>query len=263
MVVAGLSLEPQAKVATVIKVSSSALIDRLLGVLRYAFQWKSFECCNLGPGNSVFNKKITLTQQKVEKVEVLLEYIVRGLQESVRGVNLTKLYKLLYFVDFGAFATTGKPIAGLDYLRFQFGPVPIGVRDILSYMVEAGKMKTETRNSKYGNHDVYETINPSNEQLNDLYEPAELVVVNQALDYFTSSYAKQLSQETHFHASWVLTQPYKIIPYELAKSCDFDFLGYYKSGNKEDYLETQSTRRTIKNSSALQDLMENIQQLKN
>lgn len=44
--------------------------------------------------------------------------------ESTKYVNLTKLCKLLYFLDFTHFKQAGYPSIGLQYYAFENGPVP-------------------------------------------------------------------------------------------------------------------------------------------
>jgi len=44
--------------------------------------------------------------------------------KNTKGLNTTKLLKLLYFLDFSYFKQTGYPSIGLEYYSFQNGPVP-------------------------------------------------------------------------------------------------------------------------------------------
>jgi uncharacterized phage-associated protein len=44
--------------------------------------------------------------------------------KNTKHLNLTKLSKLLYFLDFTHFKKTGYPSIGLDYYTFEWGPVP-------------------------------------------------------------------------------------------------------------------------------------------
>lgn len=44
--------------------------------------------------------------------------------KNTKHLNQTKLYKLLYFLDFDHFKQTGYPSIGLQYYAFQKGPVP-------------------------------------------------------------------------------------------------------------------------------------------
>src|SRR4030042_7169334 len=44
--------------------------------------------------------------------------------KKTKYLNLTKLLKLLYFLDFTHFKNTGYPSIGLEYYAFEWGPVP-------------------------------------------------------------------------------------------------------------------------------------------
>jgi uncharacterized phage-associated protein len=44
--------------------------------------------------------------------------------ENTKRPNLTKMLKLLYFLDFTHFKQTGYPSIGLEYYTFEKGPVP-------------------------------------------------------------------------------------------------------------------------------------------
>jgi uncharacterized phage-associated protein len=44
--------------------------------------------------------------------------------ENIKRPNLTKVLKLLYFLDFTHFKQTGHPSIGLEYYTFEKGPVP-------------------------------------------------------------------------------------------------------------------------------------------
>ena len=56
-----------------------------------------------------------------EKLGNILIYIA----ENAEYVGITKVNKLLYFLDFIAFRRLGKPLTGNNYIALQFGPVPV------------------------------------------------------------------------------------------------------------------------------------------
>src|SRR5205807_5695576 len=43
--------------------------------------------------------------------------------------GLTKLFKLLYFLDFEHYKLTGRSVTGLDYYARKMGPVPVALYD--------------------------------------------------------------------------------------------------------------------------------------
>jgi len=56
-----------------------------------------------------------------EKLIQAVAYFVR----NTKYCGITKLMKLLYFLDFKHFRETGKSITGLDYDAFEQGPLPL------------------------------------------------------------------------------------------------------------------------------------------
>lgn len=55
--------------------------------------------------------------------EKLLNAIIYFLKNT-KYCGLTKLCKLLYYLDFMHFRETGRAVTGLDYFAWDFGPVP-------------------------------------------------------------------------------------------------------------------------------------------
>jgi uncharacterized phage-associated protein len=65
-------------------------------------------------------KKTILISHKREKLLNALIYF----SKNTRSCGKTKLFKLLYFLDFIHFREAGKSVTGLDYYAWEKGPVP-------------------------------------------------------------------------------------------------------------------------------------------
>src|SRR4030043_1584900 len=65
-------------------------------------------------------KKTILISHNREKLLNALVYFSR----NTRSCGKTKLFKLLYFLDFIHFRETGKSVTGLNYYAWEKGPVP-------------------------------------------------------------------------------------------------------------------------------------------
>ena len=65
-------------------------------------------------------KKTILINHKREKLLNALVYF----SKNTRSCGKTKLFKLLYFLDFIHFRETGKSVTGLNYYAWEKGPVP-------------------------------------------------------------------------------------------------------------------------------------------
>ena len=64
------------------------------------------------------------------KYKALVLYIVWRTGD-VRDFGVTKLNKVLWFVDARAFEALGKPVTGETYIRRKFGPVPKHIDTVL------------------------------------------------------------------------------------------------------------------------------------
>jgi len=68
-------------------------------------------------------KKTILINHNREKLLNALVYF----SKNTRSCGKTKLFKLLYFLDFIHFREAGKSVTGLDYYAWEKGPVPQGL----------------------------------------------------------------------------------------------------------------------------------------
>ncbi len=50
--------------------------------------------------------------------------VILYFSKNVKFLGKTKLYKLLYYLDFTHFKETGKSVTGYNYFAWDFGPVP-------------------------------------------------------------------------------------------------------------------------------------------
>lgn len=193
-----------------------------------------------------------------QKIKSLILHLVEQCQEEETGFSLTKLYKLLYFIDFGHMALHDSTVSGLDYLKFKFGPVPRGLRDYITLLEGEKLLEQREAISHLFAYTVYET--DQKESLNGFdFSATEKQTIARTLETFREKKAKQLSEESHYQQAWVTTPNGEIIPAEKAKNCDFPWLGYYKDGKTpEDHAETEHYRELFKNSDKLKGLLNKI-----
>jgi uncharacterized phage-associated protein len=64
-----------------------------------------------------------LIDKKIEKLQNAIVFF----SKKTKFCGLTKLMKLLYFLDFIHFRQTGKSVTGKDYFAWKMGPVPVDV----------------------------------------------------------------------------------------------------------------------------------------
>lgn len=58
--------------------------------------------------------------------EKLIE-VVKFFALHTKRLGKTKLFKLLYFLDFTHFRETGRSVTGMDYFAWKMGPVPVAL----------------------------------------------------------------------------------------------------------------------------------------
>lgn len=77
-------------------------------------------------------KKLILKKDGVSTSGMIIEHHREKLINAIiyfvnkaRNCGKTKLFKLLYFLDFLHFRETGKSVTNLDYSAWNYGPVPV------------------------------------------------------------------------------------------------------------------------------------------
>ncbi|MEM7659060.1 MAG: Panacea domain-containing protein [Bacteroidota bacterium] len=196
-----------------------------------------------------------------KKVTSLVQQIVASCQQESFGLSLTKLYKILYFIDFGHYALYHQPVSNFEYLRFKFGPVPKGLHDYLTLLEEEKVIDRRKVSNPYGEHEVFE-LYPDVHQAEYPFSPQESETIEKTLREFKQKSATTASRETHYQSPWITTSQGEIIPYDLAKYCDFSWLGYLADDKTmEEVQEIKGTRDMLRNDEEFQDLWEQIQNL--
>lgn len=202
-----------------------------------------------------------MTDIQKQKIEQLLIHLIEALQDTKAGITKTKLYKLLYFLDFGHYAKYDHSITELSYLKFRFGPVPIGVDTLLKLMEENDMIMRQWKSDKYDGHSIYKVSKQKQSNRFEDWDGEEKKVIDATIHYFKNTYAFQASRETHHHYSWISTENGKVINYEKSKFCDFEWLNYFYDKTKEEYMEDKKTRQLLDESEEIDQLMNSLQNL--
>lgn len=146
---------------------------------------------------------------------------------NTKRPNLTKMLKLLYFLDFTHFKQTGYPSISLDYYAWERGPVP---KDFYEEIKDgnvpndfAGKFTIipSTRwEQEYPERKEY--IFTAIEKPNtDVFTPRELEIIRNLCDIYRDATANQMKEVTHLpKAPWDITKKtkglYQYIDYLLS-----------------------------------------------
>lgn len=145
----------------------------------------------------------------LDKMRELIVYLAERSVDDPR-FGRTKLAKLLFLCDFGAYAELGEPITGSRYRKKPHGPLAeeelLAVRDL----TESGSVKvdevevggyTQKRVSALRSADI------------SWMTPAQHRLVDQILDRHRNDRATELSNLSHDFPGWALAEMNEEIPY--------------------------------------------------
>lgn len=127
----------------------------------------------------------------------------------------TKLCKLLYYSDFTAFARTGQPITGADYIRQEHGPMPKDFYQQRNRLTDCSLAQMELR--LVFSHEQDRLVPLVDESYFDgLFSQPELDAIEGALDMLKEMTAKEASEHSHGEVGWIIAKDGATIPYEAA-----------------------------------------------
>jgi Protein of unknown function (DUF4065) len=145
-----------------------------------------------------------------QKFRELILYIARRCEEDP-NFGKTKLNKLLFYSDFIAYAQTGEPITGQEYMRIEHGPGARKLKPILEDMQRRGEVRIQ-RERKI-DHDQQRILALRDPRL-DEFSDHHLGIVNQIIQYLWGRTNRQVSALSHADIGWQLARYKETIPYE-------------------------------------------------
>ena len=150
-------------------------------------------------------------EESRERLRELILYIIELSHDDPR-FGVTKLNKILYFCDFTAFGKFGKPITGISYEKYPYGPVPAGVENTRGQMVRDDDIFLPPE--KYGALGIqhFVALRPAN--LN-LFSGPEVSLIDGIVLALSGATGSQLRDISHGKA-WQSVGDFERIPYELA-----------------------------------------------
>jgi len=158
---------------------------------------------------------------------ILLDHNAEKLQNAViffarktKHCGITKLLKLLYFLDFIHFRQTGMSVTGQDYYAWDWGPVPSDVYLELSKQEDRGLgldrvARLIQRGERFQEVVARARFNP------EFFSERELKILSNVAEIFRDAQAELMVEATHLKNSpWDLTRSQRgskaLISYELA-----------------------------------------------
>jgi Antitoxin SocA-like, Panacea domain len=122
----------------------------------------------------------------------------------------TKLYKILFYSDFEAYGRFRKPITGIPYKKFSFGPAPASFIRLQDEMLRDHLIRVVKRR-------VFDTdrlrVLPLEDPEPAMFNGAEISIVEAWIRFFWNKTAKEVSRYSHGLA-WKLATLGGPIPYD-------------------------------------------------
>jgi uncharacterized phage-associated protein len=152
--------------------------------------------------------------------------------ENTKACGKTKLFKLLYFLDFQHFTETGRSVTGLDYYAWPLGPVPRALHDELVMPPNDLAAKFRIENVTLRNGQDMLKLDPMQPFDATHFSKREMRIMQSLAKEFRGHNADQMVEETHlenlpWHQVYVVEgRKQELIPYDLA----------LKRGNKDEVL---------------------------
>ena len=145
-----------------------------------------------------------------EKFKAVLSYIINRC-ENKPNVGKTLICKLLYFSDFNHYEIYEKSITDETYLKYEHGPFPSRINEILDEMIDEGsvEMRLEPYYTNTQNHYYLNNV-PDLSLLNT----DELRVINSVIDKISDWNARKASNYSHGDLPWKIAEDNDELDYE-------------------------------------------------
>lgn len=156
-----------------------------------------------------------------ERFEALVLYIAWRTRDDPE-FGRTKLAKVLFYSDLAIYAETGRPLTGAVYIHRAFGPFPAEL-DSLEEKVHGERIARSQRiEAPWDIEDDRESLKilPRREPpgLSKTFEEWDVqrYVVDSYIDKISRMGSWKVSDDSHKHPGWLMTDEYEEIPYHAA-----------------------------------------------
>lgn len=183
---------------------SSKTRERLIGMLES-------ELNNARATEKLFQHKVTSAPGEAVNIVKLANLVVLLCEKAEPFV--TKLNKLLFYVDFKFYKAHRKTVTGLSYYRLDHGPVPASYSLLYDMLVERGNI--EQVEARIGAYDGT-LVRPLGSGDRNVFDDEELTIIFEVRSRFSSMTSKEISDFSHEELAWKDTPSKSIISYDFA-----------------------------------------------
>lgn len=159
---------------------------------------------------------------------------------NTKFCGLTKLFKLLYFLDFEHYKQTGRGVTGLDYYAWKMGPVPVALYDEIDSPEQDLAKKVSFKLKPIGRNRRFVQVEPKSAFDASHFSKRELRLMETLATEYRDAYADDLVEATHIETlPWhqvfnVEGRKQKEIPYDYAlRKDEKEIMGFIKKENDE------------------------------
>jgi putative zinc finger/helix-turn-helix YgiT family protein len=142
--------------------------------------------------------------------------VVTWLCSNVALVTQTKLYKLLFYVDYACFKTHSRSLTGALYRCMPYGPVPVAFGTLRAQMEQDEYVSVDEAVFQNGNFGEVFRPGPRAAKIETRFDENDLRILRLVRDQFGGLTPSEISDRSHRESAWRDTPPKQIISYEKA-----------------------------------------------
>lgn len=156
------------------------------------------------------NKKIKFNKDKLRNTILYLLEKCGGKP----NIGETVIYKLLYFIDFDSYEIFEKPVTGMNYVKFKYGPIPHSkeYNSVVSEMINKNELKIITQEYHGMMQKRYIALVDADK---DNLSEEEKNIINTVIAKYSDFNAKTIENFVHGDTPWKETKDREIINYNL------------------------------------------------
>ena len=131
------------------------------------------------------------------KLDDLILYL--GSSPHVENLGITKLWKLIYFIDVAFLRETGASLTGSEYIKYDHGPVPSRGDKRLKHLDKEGRVRVKAEDyGSYRQNHVF-TVDEGK----SAFPPGELLLIDAVCRNYGRKTASYLSELSHDEPAWI------------------------------------------------------------
>jgi uncharacterized phage-associated protein len=164
------------------------------------------------------NGAILSNTLNIEQYKNAILYFVKYCNNDLLGK--TKLYKLLYYLDFISYRDTGKSVTGDIYIKQEYGPIPSRVDEVIAELKSEGRITTDIVPSGNNGRVQFE-LGAEASVDESVFTGKQKELLENICNEFGSWSREKIVNQTHLEAPWFFSKPFEVVDYEYAKDIDF------------------------------------------